>query len=269
MRQITDIREMQQIALDILIYLDKVCEKYNLRYFIVDGTLLGAVRHKGFIPWDDDIDVWMPRKDYDRLAEIIEKDGSEYYKFYTPQNARKFIYPFGKLVDTRTGLIDDTTAKYEIGVHIDVFPCDGMPGNSEEEYRKYAKRCVFLAEQRYPAFTTWKQAKERKDKGRFYFTKWVLRKIIGGHNIVKIIDRYARKYPAEGAKYISSLASEYKYNQIMDASFCEELIDLEFEHHFFKAPKGYDEYLKTLYGDYMKLPPENERIAHARKAWWK
>ena len=99
MRQITDIREMQQIALDILIYLDKICEKYHLRYFIVDGTLLGAVRHKGFIPWDDDIDVWMPRKDYDKLAEIIEKDGSEYYKFYTPQNARKFIYPFGKLVD--------------------------------------------------------------------------------------------------------------------------------------------------------------------------
>ena len=71
MRAITDIKEMQHIALDVLIYLDKVCSKYGLKYFIVDGTLLGAVRHKGFIPWDDDIDVWMPRADYDRLADVI------------------------------------------------------------------------------------------------------------------------------------------------------------------------------------------------------
>lgn len=269
MRQIIDIKEMQNIELDILIYLDKICKKYNLKYFIVDGTLLGAVRHKGFIPWDDDIDVWMPRKDYEKLADVIEKDGGEYYKFYTPQNAHKFIYPFGKLVDIRTGLVDDTSAQYEIGVHVDVFPYDGMPGNSEKEYRKYAKRCIFLAEQRYPAFTTWRQAKERQNHGKFYFAKWALRKIVGGCNLVKIIDWYAKKYPVEGAKYISSLTSDYKYNQIMEASFCEELIELEFEGHFFKAPVGYEEYLKKLYNDYMKLPPENERIAHARKAWWK
>ena len=171
MRAITDIKEMQHIALDVLIYLDKVCSKYGLKYFIVDGTLLGAVRHKGFIPWDDDIDVWMPRADYDRLADVIRQDGEKKYKFCTPQNTKKFIYPFGKLIDVRTGLLDDTSAKCEIGVHIDVFPYDGLPGDSEPEYRKFAKRCVYLAEQRYPAFTTWKQAKERTDKGHFYFAK--------------------------------------------------------------------------------------------------
>ena len=73
MRAITDIKEMQHIALDVLIYLDKVCSKYGLKYFIVDGTLLGAVRHKGFIPWDDDIDVWMPRADYDRLQMLYDR----------------------------------------------------------------------------------------------------------------------------------------------------------------------------------------------------
>ena len=139
MRAITDIKEMQHIALDVLIYLDKVCSKY------------------------------------DRLADVIRQDGEKKYKFCTPQNTKKFIYPFGKLIDVRTGLLDDTSAKCEIGVHIDVFPYDGLPGDSEPEYRKFAKRCVYLAEQRYPAFTTWKQAKERTDKGHFYFAKWVMR----------------------------------------------------------------------------------------------
>ena len=114
MRAITDIKEMQHIALDVLIYLDKVCSKYGLKYFIVDGTLLGAVRHKGFIPWDDDIDVWMPRADYDRLADVIRQDGEKKYKFCTPQNTKKFIYPFGKLIDVRTGLLDDTLSLIHI-----------------------------------------------------------------------------------------------------------------------------------------------------------
>ena len=269
MRAITDIKEMQHIALDVLIYLDKVCSKYGLKYFIVDGTLLGAVRHKGFIPWDDDIDVWMPRADYDRLADVIRQDGEKKYKFCTPQNTKKFIYPFGKLIDVRTGLFDDTSAKCEIGVHIDVFPYDGLPGDSEPEYRKFAKRCVYLAEQRYPAFTTWKQAKERTDKGHFYFAKWVMRKIIGGYNIVKIIDWYARKHANTYPRFICCLPAEYKYDQIMDASIADNLTELEFEGHKFKAPADYDTYLKKLYGDYMQLPPEEERQPHARKAWWK
>ena len=239
----------------------------NVDHLVVVGEQLDGFRQR--FGRDDDIDVWMPRADYDRLADVIRQDGEKKYKFCTPQNTKKFIYPFGKLIDVRTGLLDDTSAKCEIGVHIDVFPYDGLPGDSEPEYRKFAKRCVYLAEQRYPAFTTWKQAKERTDKGHFYFAKWVMRKIIGGYNIVKIIDWYARKHANTYPRFICCLPAEYKYNQIMDASIADNLTELEFEGHKFKAPADYDIYLKKLYGDYMQLPPEENRQPHARKAWWK
>ena len=130
MRAITDIKEMQHIALDVLIYLDKVCSKYGLKYFIVDGTLLGAVRHKGFIPWDDDIDVGMPRPDFRRFEKIVEKELPEYLHYCSFKKTKGYNHYVPRITDSRVKVIDESASvDAEKEAWIDVFPLDGMPGN--------------------------------------------------------------------------------------------------------------------------------------------
>ena len=108
MKKIETVEEMQKIALDILIFIDAFCREHDLKYFIVDGTLLGAVRHHGFIPWDDDIDIWMPREDYDKITELLGPDSGSRYQMVNLKNASWYRYAFGKILDTRTRLVRTT-----------------------------------------------------------------------------------------------------------------------------------------------------------------
>ena len=269
MREIKDLKELQQILLDILVYLDKVCRENNLKYFMVDGTLLGAVRHKGFIPWDDDIDVWMPRKDYDKLAEYVNYDDSP-YSFQNPQNVKGFTYSFGKLVDQRTRIEESFDIQIEMGLFIDVFPYDGLPDPGTRKYNRFLDKCMFLQSQRIAALYTWDESKKIRNASLFGWLTWKLRRIIGCKNIVKMIDKNSRTFPVEGSKMVGSLGAGYKKEQMVDREITEELIELEFEGHKFFAPKAYDSYLRNMYGDYMQLPPEEKRVVkHLSKSWWK
>ena len=124
--------EIKEILLKMLGWFHNFCEENNLRYFAVGGTLLGAVRHKGFIPWDDDVDVGMPRADFEKLEKLIgNKENGRYY-FETPSSDRKgYYYAYGKLFDTTTTLVENLRDKLPMGVYIDVFPFDGV-GETKE-----------------------------------------------------------------------------------------------------------------------------------------
>lgn len=270
MREITSIEELKKIQLGILLHIDKACSEHNLKYFISDGTLLGAVRHKGYIPWDDDLDIWMPRRDYERLVEIMDKDES-CYTILNHKNSPNYIYAFGKAVDNRTLLIENVEAKCPMGVYVDIFPYDGLPGDCPEDFKRHVKWCLYLENQRYRAFQSFRGVKSNHESGNIRrFLLWAVRRAIGGKNFIRAVNYFSSKYSAEETKFVGCLVAGYKEKDMMPAEIFQEAVELEFENHKFRAPVGYNQYLKIEYGDYMKLPPKEQQVTHHDfKAWWK
>lgn len=270
MQEITEIAELKEIQLGILRKVDELCKAHHLKYFMSDGTLLGAVRHKGYIPWDDDLDIWMPRKDYEKLEQIMNHEDS-CYKVVNHKNTKGYIYAFGKAVDTRTILKENIEVNCPMGIYVDIFPYDGLPGENKEDYIKHVRKCLYLEKQRYRGFQSFKGVKGNHTTGntkRFVF--WAVRRLIGGKNFIRMVDRLSQRYPVEGAKYVGCLVGGYKEKDMMPAEIFSEAVELEFEGEHFRAPKGYDTYLTIEYGDYMTLPPVEQRVTHHDfKAWWK
>lgn len=272
MKKIETIEEMQKIALDILVFIDQFCREHGLKYFMVDGTLLGAVRHHGFIPWDDDIDIWMPREDYDKITELLGPDSGSRYQMINIRTADWYRYAFGKIMDTKTRLVEDLGYSGEMGVYVDVFPYDGLPGEKEEDYAPLVKQCIQMEAHRGFSCRTYREYLEYGNckSNPFKFAKWLARKLYGSRRILKKQDELARSYPVKGAKMLGCICDGYRLGDMMPASVVEKTTELEFEGHRFQAPAGYEYYLKKLYGDYMKLPPEEERVTHHHyQAWWK
>ena len=271
MKKIETVEEMQKIALDILIFIDAFCREHDLKYFIVDGTLLGAVRHHGFIPWDDDIDIWMPREDYDKITELLGPDSGSRYQMVNLQTADWYRYAYGKIVDRNTRLVEDNGYSGEMGVFVDVFPYDGLPGEKEEEYAPFVEQCIRMERHRGFSCRTYRQYLSYGDgkSNPFKFAKWLSRKLYGPRRILKRQDELARSYPVKGAKVVGCICDGYRLRDMMPAWVVGTTTELEFEGHRFRAPAGYQYYLEKLYGDYMKLPPEEERVTHHYyQAWW-
>lgn len=272
MKEITQLQEVQKIALDILLYVDRVCKEHKFHYFMSDGTLLGAVRHKGFIPWDDDIDIWMPREDYKKIAAVINEDQScPYYRLFNWENTKGYTYAFSKVVDTRTLLVENIDQKCEMGVYIDIFPYDGLPGKTREDHLPFVRRALALDQHRYRAFCNFSRFKTNNFfKNIRRFATFSIRKIIGGKNIIRRMEMLAQKYPVEGSAFVGGLTSGYKEKDMMPAWICEKTVDMDFEGHVLQAPVGYKEFLEIEYGDFMELPPVEKRVSHHDfKAWWK
>lgn len=140
-RQISD-EEVRKLELEILIKFAEYCEKYHLRYFLAYGTLIGAIRHKGFIPWDNDVDVVMPRPDYNRFMQLIKDENiGEYFRVLDYHDVKTF--PFAKVVDNRTKLSEKFLITDTLGIYIDVFPMDGLP-DDERKRKKIEKRLRYI-----------------------------------------------------------------------------------------------------------------------------
>ena len=135
-----EFRQMQLLQLDMLVELDRVCRENNINYTIFGGTLLGAVRHKGYIPWDDDLDIWMPRKDYEKLEQIMNQEDS-CYKVVNHKNTKGYIYAFGKAVDTRTILKENIEVNCPMGIYVDIFLMMDSLGE-KRGYIKHVRKCL-------------------------------------------------------------------------------------------------------------------------------
>ena len=253
------IEEQKRIMLNILDSVDSYCREHSLKYFLAYGTLLGAVRHKGFIPWDDDIDIWMFRSDYEKF--IFEyKDRSNRYKVIGPDNCQNYHLPFAKVIDTNTKLIEDVDNPPDIGTYIDIFPIDFLPEEYEQR-KKIVKRISLLYK-----LLNLKKIKISNERG---FTKNMILRIgkivlspISRERLIKDINAYACD-ESRATSYCGAItAFTYGEKEIMSADLFENVIELDFEDRSYFAPSGYHKILKHFYGDYMKLPPKEKQLTH-------
>lgn len=262
--------EIKQLELDLLVQFSDFCKKNNLYYTLSGGTLLGSIRHKGFIPWDDDIDVMMPRPDYQRLLLLKGLDLSglpDYMKFQSWKDGTQGL-PFIKLVDTRTRVsaeyIDESLINNRIW--IDIFVLDGNPENAYELISLH-KKCAFLRK-----LIVLKTVKTGKGKTFLKkVLKFIIKFVLLPVDLIKLcekLDLIAQKYDFEMNEYCGVTLWGYGIcERIHKKEYLVPLVG-EFEGYFFNIPSNYDEYLSNLYHDYMKLPPVNQRTSHELKAYF-
>lgn len=267
LRQITNLEQIKEKELEILDYVVDFCDNHNLKYFLAYGTLLGAVRHKGFIPWDDDIDILMPRNDYEKLKIIWNKDSC--YKLLDCMEDKEYIYPFMKVSDSKTKLEEhDVEEHMDLGIYIDIFPYDGVVKDTKKR-QKFLKKCEYLEKLRlYSMLSIDKILHTDKKKNFMRKILWVFLRKIGPAKISRKMEKFIAKNRVENAEWQGCLCTRFSYREVMPKEVWGETVELEFEGKMYKAPKEYDKMLKTNYGDYMTLPPEEERcLKHNFKAW--
>lgn len=261
MKEITDLKTIQDIELKALQFIDSVCKKHKLRYFLAGGTLLGAVRHKGFIPWDNDVDIAMPRKDYEEFIRIIEQEYTDTpYRIARIRERNNYIYPFAKLYDDRTLMREE---KYEnpiewLGIYIDLFPIDVMGDDMETAIHRF--RAINRKLARYAAcYTPLPHASLSQRCIRLY--QRIKYTILGRERCMNRLSKQLAALDYNQAVYIASTCGLRKEKEIMEQRFFSTSVDLDFEGLRLPAPIGWHEYLQAMYGDYMQLPPESARVA--------
>jgi len=252
--------EVRKIQLDMLDVFIDYCSENNLRYYLDAGTLLGAIRHKGFIPWDDDIDVCMPRRDYEKLL-LLAKDGiSGDVELLFPEDS---IYPMLKIINKNTLMIEfPNSIKNEIGVYIDVFPKDGVSNkNCIAYFQCFLIKCLVLLNWFFKvSIYKWKSDGNMLKRS----IAFLVRLLLGNRCVkfpLKLIDKLAKLYSFDDSKRVATVIAGGMKNCV-DKSKFDDFDLAPFEHLSAKVPIGHNDYLRQLYGEYMIVPPIEERLTH-------
>lgn len=252
--------KIKLIELDILSYIDEICKENNFRYYLCGGTLLGAVRHKGFIPWDDDIDICMPRPDYDDFVDLLKKNEGKYHILTTSQE--NYYYNFAKVVDSETELIEYGYLPIEnMGVYVDVFPLEGM-SSDVTECKKHFNRLYKLKLR----INSYAKSRPKIRKNLVQYVKsiylYCCNKRMNLSEFQEKYEKLAKKYNYDDSEYVYATGGSYKKKDIFQKKVFSDYTSVIFENKKFNAPKEYDAYLKQLYGDYMQLPSVENRISN-------
>ena len=258
--------ELKRIQIEILDEVHAYCEKNHLTYFLSSGTLIGAVRHKGYIPWDDDIDIYMPRNDYEEFLDSFNESEKE-YRVFSLKTDSSCTLAYAKVERVGTRIIETLVNPRTVGVNIDVFPLDGVPDD-------LAKRRVYFSKiQRI------RNAMVLKDVSVDFKKRGLVK------NLILIVGRFAlcfksmRRLAVEldsmvdkhcpETEFVCNLIMGNGIQSVFSRDAVRDVTDVEFEGKRYKTMLGYKEYLTRTYGDYMQLPPVEKRVStHVFHAYW-
>lgn len=262
-------KEIQKEEANILKELILILDKNKIEYTVGGGTMLGTIRHKGFIPWDDDIDILIPRPDYERLICILKKNNLKVGNYIaTSVLLNNGYYPFIKIVNQNISTYNENIlANKQLNLWIDIFPIDGLPEDEKGSKEIFKKISLYKNMYMSKVFKTKyiiKTTKKIKILPKLILK--ILLLLVPINSISKKMDSISKKIDYNNSSYVGNLLWGYGRKETMlkkDVSY----IEFKFEDLKVKGLKNYDSYLTNLYGDYMKLPPKEERETHSFKAW--
>ncbi len=250
-----NLRKAQLCQLEIAKEVKRICELNDIKYSLMFGSMLGAIRHKGFIPWDDDLDIGFLRTEYDKFIAACERDLDSRYFLQTYETDPYFTWPYAKIQKKgtvyREAGVDDRTAS---GIFIDIFPIENTP--------KYAK----VIRLRYKYYLKLLQIKSNytitiaENKKVLKVVMRLLSKLYNKDKLKAKVRAMAQYCKDDSSKYVYCIYSPYSLNkEVMPRKWFKKFISVDFEGEKFSVLKEYDKYLRHVYGDYMQLPPESER----------
>lgn len=257
----SEIIKLHKVQLNMALEVKRICEKHSINYFIIAGTLLGAVRHKGFIPWDDDMDLGMLREDYEKFVKVSEKELNKEYFLQSWDTDKHFGLPIIKIRKNNTLFIEKNSANIPMhqGIYIDIFPFDNVPNNSNKKklqniYTYIYKRLIF-AKLGYILWTN----ENRIKKTIYYFIK-IISKLYTIEKLKFLLEKEMKKYNNHKTNLVVTFGGAYGYKkETINRAWIDELEEIYFHNKAFMSFKKSEEYLRYFYGDYMTLPPMDKR----------
>lgn len=255
-------KEIRSIQCEVMQNVHDFMMENNLKYSLACGTLIGVIRHKGYIPWDDDIDIYMPREDYQRLIRLFPETYREHYKLASFERCPGWCRAYANIYDDRTIWEEEKTDKeMTVGINIDIFPVDSVPDDINE-LKKHINKRKFLTSLWVAKYTTIRWSYRPFVKNIVIILLKVLLLPFSINRIVKYIDSYIQNYNHSSSKRLFGILGGVIEKQPFLKEDFEEVLLLPFESHEFCVMKGYDDCLRNGYGDYMKLPPLEKRKSH-------
>lgn len=251
--------ELQERIFTMFKWFHKFCVENDIAYYAIGGTALGAIRHQGFIPWDDDIDVGLPRKDYDKLISLMEGKKFGNYVLEQPLQKKDFVYQYCKLYDTSTTLIENTRYKTKRGVFIDVFPLDGIGNTYEESLKNFSviNRKNNLIMTKVCALSGHRKLYKNL---AIVLLRWF--PFLNWRKMIKTLDDKCRAKDFYQFEYVGNLFGNWHEKEIMQRAWFGTPTIYRFESMEIFGPENYDKYLSALYGNYMELPPKEKQKTH-------
>lgn len=263
-----DIKLLHEILIKITSEIDRICRKNNIKYTLFAGSLLGAVRHHGFIPWDDDMDIAMLRADYDRFIEKCKTELGKEFRLVSIDNNPDYSYGFLKITmkgtKVKETLVNKPRAYDEIWV--DVFPYDNVPSKPLKQFKQRSLNymCIKLLEEKYDGII--KENKTRFLKKIFFGVLHMLNWFVPDTYIKKFMESNSKKYNNYKTSLVSCFHTSYGYKkETIKRKVFDNYANYKFDNKMFMGIKNYDYYLAKIYGNYMKLPPVEKRHTHNLK----
>lgn len=262
-------KEIQLLELEILKEVIRISDENNLTYYIIGGSLIGVLRHKGFIPWDDDIDIGMPRSDYEKFIEICKKDINGQYAIIDNSTDPKWFFNFAQIVNKKIKIKIETTENPRISnPWVDLFPIDGLPSDKKKRKRHFRKilHYRYLIQLANIENQVDQSRKDRPLRERLIlkiFSTFKIKKFINSKNILRKMKIALKTYDFYQSEYAGNLLGRYREKEVVPKNYFGKPKKLPFEEIMVNVPEKYHELQTHLYGDYMSLPPKEKQVTHS------